>query len=100
MFPTGVGLEELYSAGVKGRQLIRTDNCPREEKKWHWGSLFWWMIVVIGVHPNSMLELLLFLIYVNKLPDEIKSCLDMFADNTKIMRGMIWQAVWSAKRQK
>lgn len=33
MFPTGVGLEELYSAGVKGRQLIRTDNCPREEKK-------------------------------------------------------------------
>lgn len=43
-----------------------------------------WEQVISGVPQGSVLGPLLFLIYINDLPDSIYSCLRMFADDTKI----------------
>jgi len=43
---------------------------------------------VSGVPQGSVLESLLFLIYVNELPCLIKSKIKLFADDTKVCRVM------------
>src|SRR6218665_2660958 len=45
-----------------------------------------WAAVLSGVPQSSVLGSLLFLIYVNELPDIIESSIRMFADDTKLWR--------------
>ena len=48
------------------------------------GSYCSWVHVLSGVPQGSVLGPLLFLLYVNDLPDWIKSSIKMFADDRKL----------------
>ena len=50
------------------------------------GSYSNWTDVISGVLQGSVLGPTLFIMYVNDLPDYIKSSLGLFADDTKIYR--------------
>lgn len=45
-----------------------------------------WRPVTIGVPQRSVLRLVLFLIFVNDLPNNVDSSVKLFADDTKIYR--------------
>ena len=54
------------------------------------GSVSKWADVSSGIPQGSVLGLILFVIYINDLPNEIKSdIIYMFADDTKLFRTII-----------
>ena len=52
------------------------------------GSFSEWVDVLTGVPQGSVLGPLLFLIFVNDLPNWVSNSMRMFADDTKIWRGI------------
>ena len=50
------------------------------------GSMSKWADVTSGIPQGSVLGPILFVIYINDLPNEIKSDIYMFADDTKVFR--------------
>ena len=50
------------------------------------GSYFEWSPVISGVPQGSILGLIMFLIYVNDIPNIVTSTAKLFADDTKIYR--------------
>ena len=48
-----------------------------------------WKPVTSGIPQGSVLGPLLFVCYINDLPDHVKSCAEMFADDTKVWRNII-----------
>ena len=50
------------------------------------GSFSEWMRVLSGVPQGLMIGPLLFLLFVNDLPDWVVSCFKMFVDDTKLWR--------------
>ncbi len=50
------------------------------------GSMSKWADVSSGIPQGSVLGPILFFIYINDLPNEIKSDIYMFADDTKVFR--------------
>ena len=52
------------------------------------GSFSGWIDISSGVPQGSVLGPVLFIVYVNDLPDSVLSSLFMFADDTKLYRAI------------
>jgi len=79
-------IDKLRSFGVNGKLLKWLDSflTSRTMKVGLRGAFSQLLDVLSGVPQGSVLGPLLFLLYVNELPDWIKSELKMFADDTKV----------------
>ena len=83
-------METLCSYDIKGKLIdwISSFLMGRKQQVILEGSCFSWSEVASGVPQGSVLGPLLFLIYVNDLPDAIKSEAKLFADDTKLYRSV------------
>ena len=52
------------------------------------GKLSSWSLVLSGIPQGSVLGPILFVIFINDLPDQIRSTVKIFADGTKIFRAL------------
>ena len=79
-------LTKIYEAGIRGKVFhwIRAFLCDREMRVVVNKQSSVWSPVISGVPQGSVLGPLLFLLYVNDLPDWIKNDMRMFADDTKL----------------
>ena len=81
-------ISKLLGYGIDGLLLKWIDNFLRDRKQRVCvrGSYSSWCNVSSGVPQGSVLGPVLFIIYVNDLPEVVQSKLWMFADDTKIYR--------------
>ena len=79
-------LDKLKSMGISGEiyQLLENYLSGRLERVVLNGQTSSWRPVLAGVPQGSILGPLLFLIYINDLPDELKSNAKLFADDTPL----------------
>ena len=83
-------LQKLYAYGIQvnanrwisnfleGRRQRAVINCETSN----------WSPVTSGIPQGSVLCPALFVLYINDLPEAVKSILQMFADDTKVFRGI------------
>ena len=83
-------LNKIYAYGIRGKlnTWIRNFLLGRTQKVVVEGSVSSLAQVSSGIPQGSVLGSLLFLIYVNDLPDQIKSTVKLFADDTKVYRAI------------
>jgi hypothetical protein len=82
---------KLRNAGIRGnvlRWIVSFLNNRRQKVVLPGGSSSW-MNVTSGVPQGSILGPILFLLYVNDLPDCVNSTAKLFADDTKLYREII-----------
>ena len=81
-------LSKLKAYGIQGKVFDWIENflSRRKQRVAVCGSYSNWTDVISGVPQGSVLGPTLFIMYVNDLPDYIKSSLRLFADDTKIYR--------------
>ena len=79
-------LSKLRGYGVNGKLLtwIRSFLTDREQRVVVDGSSSGWVPVASGVPQGSVLGPILFLVYINDLPDVVQAQTKIFADDTKI----------------
>ena len=79
-------LTKIYDSGIRGKVFnwIRAFLRDREMRVVVNKQFSAWSPVISGVPQGSVLGPLLFLLYVNDLPDWIVNDMRMFADDTKI----------------
>ena len=79
-------LRKIYGYGIRGEVLkwIKAFLMDREQRVVVNNSTSSWSPVLSGIPQGSVLGPLLFLIYINDMPDKIDSFLYMFADDTKV----------------
>ena len=77
---------QLQSYGVEGNllRLLKDYSTGRQQRVALNGQTSLWINVTAGVPQGSLLGPLLFLIYINDLPDEITSSCKIFADDTSL----------------
>jgi hypothetical protein len=82
---------KLRNAGIRGNVLgwIVSFLNNRRQKVVLPGGSSSWMNVTSGVPQGSILGPILFLLYVNDLPDCVNSTAKLFADDTKLYREII-----------
>ena len=73
-------ISELASYGIQGEVFL----CDRRQRVAARGALSDWLAVLSGIPQGSVLGPLLFVLYINDLPDNIRSEVFMFADDTKV----------------
>ena len=79
-------LFKLRSMGISGElyNLLGNYLSDRFERVILNGQASSWRLVIAGVPHGSILGPLLFLVYINDLPNELKSSVTLFADNTSL----------------
>ena len=77
-------LFKLQSYGIEGDllRLLKNYLTERQQRLVLNGQTSSWLNVTAGVPQSSILGLLLFLIYINDLPEEITPSCKIFADDT------------------
>ena len=83
-------LKKLEAYGVTGRLLkwIRAFLSDRKQRVVVRGCQSKWASVTSGVPQGSVLGPLLFLVYINDIPDIVNSSIKIFADDTKVYRSI------------
>ena len=83
-------LVKLQACGIKGKLLRWIENflTEREQQVVVNGTKSDPSAVISGIPQGSMLGPLLFLIYVNDLPEMVNSVIKLFADDTKLYRSI------------
>jgi ribonucleases P/MRP protein subunit RPP40 len=81
-------VRKLNGYGIRGKVLAWIENflSNRSMRVVLGENATDWVKVLSGVPQGSVLGPLLFLLYVNEIPDTVKSTIKMFADDTKIWR--------------
>ena len=81
-------ISKLASYGIQGEVLgwIKAFLCDRRQRVAVRGAFSDWLAVLSGIPQGSVLGPLLFVLYINDLPDNIRSEVFMFADDTKVFR--------------
>ena len=81
-------LYKLSTYGIQGKVLQWIENFlkNRHQRVCVSGYVSDWTEVVSGIPQGSVLGALLFVIYINDLPDNIQSDIFLFADDTKFFR--------------
>ena len=81
-------LRKLQAYGVRGQTLewIKDFLVGRRQRVSVDGELSAWAWVLSGIPQGSVLGPVLFILYVNDLPDVVHSLVQMFADDTKLFR--------------
>ena len=81
-------ISKLGSYGIKGEiiEWVQDFLIGRQQRVGVMGQFSRWSSVHSGIPQGSVLGPLLFVIYINDLPVNIKSHLFMFADDTKVFR--------------
>ena len=79
-------LKKLHGYGIRGKILnwIKEFFSAREQRVIVNGSQSSWKDVTSGIPPGSVLGPVLFLVFINDLPDVIKVLIKLFADDAKI----------------
>ena len=79
-------LKKLYGYGIRGDILTWISDFlkNRRQRVFVNGQPSGWCPVLSGIPQGSVLGPLLFVVYINDLPDNVSSMVQMFADDTKV----------------
>jgi len=92
---------KLQSYGIRGRALDWIENflTDRRQRVLVQGSKSNWARVLSGVPQGSVLGPILFVCYINDMPDTISSFIHMYADDTKMSRVVNGKKDWKELQQ-
>jgi len=81
-------LHKLKSYGISGKLLLWIENFLKDRKQRVLvnGSASTWSNVISGIPQGSILGPILFIIYINDIPELLQSTCKLFADDTKLYK--------------
>ena len=83
-------LKKVEAYGIRGNLLswIRNFLTSRKQRVVLGGKYSNWQDVTSGIPQGSVLGPILFTIFINDMPDTVKSCMKLFADDAKIFKAI------------